>query len=86
MKIFQRAGCGCIIIPVDVTREITVDYCGESQGVHFSTPGNQILPDNRTKAVWLTEEEHLQIFAQINQLIVAGRKFEDVTRALGIKS
>jgi hypothetical protein len=86
MKIFQRAGCGCVIIPIDTTREITVDYCGESYGIYFSAPANQILPENRTKAVWLTEEEHLEILRQINELIVAGRKFQDVTRALGIKS
>lgn len=87
MKIFQRAGCGCIIIPVTENSEITVDYCGgEDRGLHFNSPTNSILPENRTKAVWLTESQHTELFGEINRLLALGRKFETLTQTLGIKS
>ena len=85
MKIFQRAGCGCVIIPIDEELSITVNYCGESNGVNFSNPNTSVMPDNRRKAVWLTDSEHEEIFNEINRLIHQGRRFEALTQALGIK-
>lgn len=84
MKVFQRAGCGCIIIPVDEKSEIVVVYCGESDGLHFRGPEDAVLPENRVKAVWLNGSEHEEMFKQINRLLHLGRKFEILQQTIGI--
>ena len=86
LTILKRAGCGCIIIPVTNFSEILIQRCGGDGSLYFTAPSDYILPENRAKAVWLTLEEHERIFGEMDKTMALGRKFETLTRTLGIKS
>ena len=87
MKLFRKAGCGCIYIEVGEGQEgtqIVVEDCGGSDGSvwpFFSGPSNRIMPRN-LGGEFISEEEHRRILNRINELLIAGDKFEMIQRLL----
>lgn len=90
MKVFKKAGCGCLYLDAnnatgEVLQIVVEPCCSDPDDVdfYFAGPCNRILPEKMTDD-YVSYEEHMRVFNRINQLLLAGNKFETVQRLLGI--
>jgi hypothetical protein len=87
MKLFRKAKCGCVYIEVGEGgsgTQIIVENCAGSDGSvspFFAGPSNYIQVENLVSE-FVSDEEHTRIINRINELLIAGDKFETIQRLL----
>lgn len=87
MKLFRKAGCGCIYIEVGngwSGTQIVVESCAGSDNSvspFFAGPNEYIRAENLS-GEFISEDEHRRILNRINELLIAGDKFETIQRLL----
>lgn len=87
MRIFMRAGCGCIFLESDTDKYVIVESCdGDSDHPWFRNEMNKddsyIRPENLKTAKYLTEENQREMLDEMNKLMSDGFKFRNLKKIL----